>query len=259
MKISQPHASEATTFLFLLLFTFLCPIPFGAKALVGQQTGQGTSVTAPPPEAQAILRRIERITLAKHLEDYAEQSGSPESLLTAAGILANVRMAGLETKSLLEDLPPERMPEAVSTGAAPQKRAQGFGFESLLESARTMAGAESALAEEITALQLRSSEGGRPEESPPQELRVAESCVPAGKMEVWNLAYPGEDYALVSIAGDGDTDLDLYVFDSEKLIDASQSATDVESIVWWVRVGGTFRIVVENLGRVANCYVLISS
>lgn len=63
----------------------------------------------------------------------------------------------------------------------------------------------------------------------------------------------GGEMSFISISGDGDTDLDLYIYDAAgNLIVASDGRSDDESV--WVipRVTGRFYIRVRNLGSVYN-------
>lgn len=64
--------------------------------------------------------------------------------------------------------------------------------------------------------------------------------------------YAGEP-ARVWLRGDGDTDLDLYVWDeNNRLICASENYGDRESCSWQPRWTGEFYIEVVNLGPVYN-------
>lgn len=61
-----------------------------------------------------------------------------------------------------------------------------------------------------------------------------------------------------AISGDGDTDLDLYVYDdNSNLICSSESAGDDESCTWTPRYVGEFTIIVKNRGSVYNDYSIV--
>lgn len=61
--------------------------------------------------------------------------------------------------------------------------------------------------------------------------------------------------AIVTICGDGDTDLDVFIFDSNgNLIVQAIGPTDRETVSWTPRWTGRFRIEVRNLGPVWNQY-----
>ena len=63
-------------------------------------------------------------------------------------------------------------------------------------------------------------------------------------------------YTTVTLKGDGDTNLDLYVYDSTGLIGISESYGDYESITVTVNRADYFTIQVVNRGKVYNDYVL---
>ena len=63
--------------------------------------------------------------------------------------------------------------------------------------------------------------------------------------------------AEVFVVGDGDTDLDLYIYDENgNLIDSDIDLTDVCLCEWYPEWTGTFRIEVINLGNVYNIFDL---
>jgi hypothetical protein len=69
----------------------------------------------------------------------------------------------------------------------------------------------------------------------------------------------GGELATVSIVGDGDTDLDIFVYDAQgRLVAQGVGPTDIESVSWFVPGNQiqTYRIVVRNLGGVWNRYTM---
>lgn len=72
--------------------------------------------------------------------------------------------------------------------------------------------------------------------------------------------FRGGEMAVVSIVGDGDTDLDLFVYDNAgRLIVQGIGLTDRETVRWLPSTTGTYRIVVRNLGGVWNRYSLATN
>ena len=64
--------------------------------------------------------------------------------------------------------------------------------------------------------------------------------------------------ASAGISGDGDTDLDLYVYDQYgNLACSSTEDEDTEVCSWTPKWTGSFRIVVKNRGSVYNKYFII--
>lgn len=77
----------------------------------------------------------------------------------------------------------------------------------------------------------------------------------AGDTDVFRITFRGGEWAEVTVIGDGDTDLDLHVYDENgNLVDSDTDDTDVAYCSWIPRWTGTFRIEVKNWGRVYNEY-----
>lgn len=69
----------------------------------------------------------------------------------------------------------------------------------------------------------------------------------------FNVECSGGEWTAVSVTGDGDTDLDLYVYDGRGVLIASDTdSSDRCSVLFYAIRGGTFRIVVRNYGDVYN-------
>ena len=72
-----------------------------------------------------------------------------------------------------------------------------------------------------------------------------------------DLVFEGGEYAHIALRGDGDTDLDLKVYDENgNEIDTSTGSTDREAVSFTPRWTGPFRIEIKNYGRVYNDYTL---
>jgi hypothetical protein len=71
------------------------------------------------------------------------------------------------------------------------------------------------------------------------------------------IMFRGGEEAIVTVSGDGDTDLDLYVYDSNgNLVASDDDGTDQCIATWTPRWTGRFYIHVKNRGEVYNRYVL---
>ena len=81
------------------------------------------------------------------------------------------------------------------------------------------------------------------------------TSVLAGDTDVFRITFRGGEWAEVTVVGDGDTDLDLHVYDENgNLVDSDTDVTDVAYCGWIPRWTGTFRVEVKNWGRVYNRY-----
>lgn len=76
-------------------------------------------------------------------------------------------------------------------------------------------------------------------------------------MDVYKITCRGGETTTIYVSGDGDTDLDLYVYDANgNLICKDDDGSD-ECLVRFVAYRThTFTVRVRNRGRVYNCYTL---
>jgi hypothetical protein len=73
--------------------------------------------------------------------------------------------------------------------------------------------------------------------------------------DVFYVRFFADELTRVVVRGDGDTDLDLYVYDEfGRLIASDTDLTDRCAAVWYPSCTGTYRIVVVNRGSVYNQY-----
>ena len=85
----------------------------------------------------------------------------------------------------------------------------------------------------------------------------ADTRVLAHSTDVFHIRFEGGKPAEIVVNGDGDTDLDLYVYDeNDNLIVSDTDALDLCIANWTPRWTGTFRVEVKNLGDVYNRYSL---
>jgi hypothetical protein len=91
--------------------------------------------------------------------------------------------------------------------------------------------------------------------SPPGGEKYDVHLVEARATDIFYVSFYGDELAVVAIAGDGDTDLDLYVYDENGILIASDTdSTDTCVVRFWPKWTGAFRIEVRNLGPVGNRY-----
>ncbi len=81
--------------------------------------------------------------------------------------------------------------------------------------------------------------------------------VNAYSVKTYTIDFYGGEYAEVAIVGDGDTDLDLFIYDENgNLIASGESYSDAEVVGFTPRWTGTFIVEVHNLGGVYNQFGL---
>jgi hypothetical protein len=82
----------------------------------------------------------------------------------------------------------------------------------------------------------------------------------ANHTDSYEITFEGDEKAVVAIIGDGDTDLDLFIYDeNDNLIGENTDLTDRCSVEWTPSWTGKFSIKIKNLGSVYNEYVLITN
>jgi hypothetical protein len=84
--------------------------------------------------------------------------------------------------------------------------------------------------------------------------------VDARSMVSYRIAFRGGEVAEVIVNGDGDTDLDLYIYDQfGNLVALDDDRTDYCVARWLPRRSQVYRVVIENLGSVYNEYTLTTN
>ena len=74
------------------------------------------------------------------------------------------------------------------------------------------------------------------------------------------ITFRAGERAWVMLKGDGDTDLDLYVYDAnDREVARDDDSTDRCVVSWTPKWTGRFTIVVRNRGIVYNRYVLVTN
>lgn len=212
---------------------------FGADDKSGKAKGKNEG----PKAALKAPSSASNAHLAQSLVRYGDANKDAVAMITAARILS---AAGAQDKN--RDKKPE--------GGKGEESKQGpdMTVAGILARAKQYAGERKdlvAMADDVAGAGARGREGG-----PTRTVTVVRS----GATDVFsNVVFRGGEPAFVGISGDGDSDLDLYVYDENgNLICRSTSAGDDEACRWNPRWTGPFRIQVRNLG-VANRYLIVTN
>ena len=90
--------------------------------------------------------------------------------------------------------------------------------------------------------------------------QYAEKRIRPGETQSFVVTFRGGEVAGVGVAGNGRSDLDLYVFDEDgNLIGSDTDVTDVCEVIWTPRWTGPFLIVVRNQSRSRNTYRILTN
>ncbi len=84
------------------------------------------------------------------------------------------------------------------------------------------------------------------------------SSVDSNSSQTWTFDLRGSEPVRIVLRGDGDTDLDLFVRDTNNFsIAKAEGTTDREAVRFTPAYDGQFKVTVKNLGGVYNEYRLI--
>jgi hypothetical protein len=223
-------------------------LAFAGTAMAQERTGtnhaspEAAAKARPSAEAEA----VQQLHLAHSLIDYGRKNKAPEGLITAARILAAHGTVALEEKPTQETSP--GAPKSERT----DKQAGDISPRGLLDEAKAMSGYNPAVVALANSVEFsRSAVGG-----PKRTVDVVEPL----EADVYKITFRGGEVARVAVSGDGDTRLDLYVYDENGNLIASAVGPGDDCLASWVpKWTGKFVIKVVNLGRVSNRYILVTN
>jgi hypothetical protein len=90
-----------------------------------------------------------------------------------------------------------------------------------------------------------------------QNLHLHTDVVRAYSTDVYHMAFVGREWEVLVVSGDGSTDLDLYVYDENNNLIASDEDDADDCVVRFIpRWTGNFTVKVVNRGKYANRYTL---
>jgi len=196
-----------------------------------------------------VSQPLNELRLAGELAKYGYANNSAIALIQAAEMINASQPRSLETKETKEGEKKADVGEKTSKVS--------LEVSTLIADAKALAGEDAKI--------LAIIEGVEQEIAAPTRGRTAGPGRASRK--VWGESYitdyvtfDGGYLAEVGVIGDGDTDLDLYVYDENG--NAIESDTDYSGdcyVSWVPRRTGTFIIKVLNRGKVYNNYILVTN
>ncbi|MDR2774434.1 MAG: hypothetical protein LBC19_06770 [Tannerella sp.] len=88
----------------------------------------------------------------------------------------------------------------------------------------------------------------------------ASSHVSAGSTDEYVIRFRSGELAAVYVSGDGDTDLDLYVYDSYGNLIVSDTDYSDECVCLWIpKTTESYKIRIKNRGDVYNAYTIVTN
>lgn len=196
-----------------------------------------------------VSQPLNELRLAGELAKYGYANNSAMALVQAAEMINSSQPRILETKET------KAGEEKADVGQKTSK--VSLDISTLINDAKTLAGEDANLLAVIESIEqeIAAPTRGRAM-GPGQAYRKV-----WGKSYMTDLiTFDGGLLAEVGIIGDGDTDLDLYVYDDNGNLIASDTDYSGDCYVSWVpRRSGTFVIKVVNRGNVYNIYSLVTN
>lgn len=208
------------------------------------QNEQKEEITTPASQEVSALR------VALELAKYGYETESASALIEAANILASTPTQALGVE--------KEQGEEIANETDKEEKVQ-FSPEQLIISARELTEDAHllALAENVTAKLNAQAEGTRGAMGGP---KYARGSVSARSYTYYDQKFWADEIAEIAVSGDGDTDLDLYVYDENgNLIVSDTDYTDDCYVRFCPRWTGRFRIKIVNRGGVYNNYAIITN
>ena len=193
-------------------------------------------------------RAVEDLAIAARLAEYGKRVGNPVALLGAAQIMKNTPT---------QDKKREKKSEGTATESQGDKKGKLDTADALLAQAKSMAEHKGmdAVAELVEHESQTAGHKGRVY-GPARTVEV----VQAHDTDVYYMKFRGGEEATILLIGDGDCDLDLYIYDDNgNLIESDTDSTDRCLISWVPRWTGRSKIKIKNLDDVYAEYILASN
>lgn len=215
------------------------------SSVFAQNNAKETNV-AVSNEKVEIPATVEMLQVAGQLLKYGYENKEALPLIQAADIYKSVGIGALEgqtkTQETAEDLQGE---------AGDKTSTVTYDIDKILADASEFADDNETYLALINELKQSGTRGAT------RNYGVHYDTVNASTTDTYTIRFRGGERACVVVSGDGDTDLDVYVYDENgNLVGSDTDYGDDCVVVWNPRWTGPFTIKVKNLGRVYNRYSL---
>ncbi|CAK0766126.1 Peptidase C-terminal archaeal/bacterial domain-containing protein [uncultured Gammaproteobacteria bacterium] len=229
-----------------LVFAVVLALPLLVVGLSTARAAESNLDTDPAKAATNQPANVQNLALATQLIQYGRVHKDPLAMIVAGQIKKEV--------GVREEKREKASSEGENDAQAKTDKTNTDSAEQILAEAKTLAQGRNdliAIIDEIAETVTRGRVGGP---------AVTYDRVKARGIDKWRLTYRGGQLAEVSVNGDHDTDLDLYVYDEQNNLVCSDTAWgDNTYCRWYPRWNGTFYVKIVNHGRVSNRYVLMTN
>jgi hypothetical protein len=188
---------------------------------------------------------VDNYALAHELAEYGKQHKDPYSLLAAARII--------KATAVKEE---KRTKTTEGTPAGTENSGKVASADDLLAAAKGMAeGKDMALVAMIDKEMQVSADRGAVNGPNLHRDRVG-----GNRNDIYKVSFKGSELARVAVIGDGDADLDLFVYDQGGHLIGKDTDRTSRCLVEWVpRWTGPFQIKVRNVQSGSSAYLLVTN
>lgn len=188
---------------------------------------------------------LENLQLADDLARYGYKTFSAEALIQAVKIRSSINTQELKYESFKQE------PSGNDEDSKMSK--EGYDLASILEAAKKYADGDPALLSAIADIE-KTNQATRGRVGGPGE---SYNLIRGNSTDYFEISFIEGELAELAVRGDGDTDLDLFIYDSNgNLIKFDDDYTDRCYVCWVPRWTGRYTVKVVNLGPVSNYYRL---
>ena len=243
MTINNHNQKEGKTMKKAILCMFVLVALVATTAWAGDKQNISEDKGVETAKGQA----VDTWTTAVNLAAYGRESKNALALVVAA--------------QMLKDAPAQSAPqEKITEGTAAKESAKEP--RAALSAETLLAEASSIAADDLQLMAAVENEQKRPGKTRGDVTGPNEhgDRVRAGQNDIYNITFRGNESAEILVVGDGDTDLDLYIYDENgNLIESDTDYSDSCYVEWTPRWTGNFKVKIKNLGSVYNEYVLLTN
>jgi len=233
----------------------LCLLLGGLASAASAQEKQGTPNVTPPEKAKDVkagktAEQVETLTTAHQLIHFGRKHHSPEALIAAAKMMGTIptqereKAPKVELKDpSLKDTNPAKMMDNSPFALLTQAKEMAKGNKVVIASADKMK-------DELAAAPRGATKG------PWKSIHT----IPPYGTHRWVEGFRAGEWAVVTMDGDGGTDLDIYVHDDNGyLIVQDIGPSDYATVRFLPFRTSNFTITIRNLGGRNNIYYLINN
>ena len=217
---------------------------------VAESAGAKAPNTSPADKGAKGAAGVDTIAMAGDLAAWGRDNNNPAALAVAAQVLKSVPTQAMKADAAKKQTEGPKAPDA-------KKKEAEATPESLLAEAKKMCGTDAARQQAVATIAKMTPAKTRGGTRGPGKHK---DMVKPTSTDVYTITFRGGEVAEVGVKGDGDTDLDLFVYDENgNLIVSDTDKSDRCYVRWTPKWTGPFKIKIKNVGRVPNSYILMTN